>query len=171
MSNIFKNASRFSILNEDIEETGSNNKRERYTKPNNNTKPNNTRNNLNNTYDSNVGDKKNRFNYDPEKEKQKLKALNDEKIKKNLDISSFPEIGQKNNIFVKNVINENENENEIGKPSFLDKLNYVKEEKKEETEEPVKDGCVSITLVNGKIKYKYGNMLFKMTQCYYLIKP
>ena len=46
------------------------------------------------------------------------------------------------------------------KPSFLEKLNVVKEVKKESDEEIVKDGCVTISLVGRKIKYNYGKMTY-----------
>ena len=117
---------------------------------------------------NNSSDKRNRFNYDPEKEKQKLKVLKEEKIKKDLDIDSFPEMIPTTKKILNNENNGNNGNNEISKnenvislnekPSFLDKLNIVKEVQKEEECEFVKDGCVTIRLVGRKIEYKYGKM-------------
>jgi hypothetical protein len=127
MKNIFKNSSRFSILNEDTESNEnktkqpsenktkqpsenktkqpSENKTKHFIKENkianNNSQSNSSY--LRNNSDANFSrDKRNRFNYDPEKEKQKLKVLKEEKIKKDLDINSFPEM---KSITTKKIIN------------------------------------------------------------------
>ena len=81
-----------------------------------------------------------------------------EKIKKNLDITSFPEIGPtvttRQHIMIDNI--------QPKQSSFLEKLNTVKENKNEEKEEEfIADGCVSISFKNRQVIYNYGKMSIK----------
>jgi hypothetical protein len=174
MSTIFNNKSRFSILNEDadnIVKSDKNNKRDKNTSNNKRfhieeeKKNNNFKESENTRYTSSSsssrsdrGDRRNRFNYNPEKEKQKMKDLENEKIKKNLDITSFPEIGAKvatgQQMMIDNI--------QTKQSSFLEKLNTVKENKNEEKEEEfIADGCVSISFKNRQVIYNYGKMSVK----------
>lgn len=143
MSNMFKNQSRFSILNENNESINNNN-----TNNNNKQKPQkppeNSRFNIKdddtNKQNHNFKDNErehvrerynnrerygnvNSFNYDPEKERKKAEKIKQEEIEKALSMSSFP-------VFINNakIITETKDKNiETPKISFLEKLNLQKE--------------------------------------------
>lgn len=146
MSNNFKQQSRFSVLVDDNESSP--------TKPLNNNF-NKKENNMNTRYGE-YENKRNKFNYNPEKQKQKLKELEKEKIKKDLEINSFPELGSKTIDVLKK---------HSPKLSFLETLQLTKEDEKDEEKETekkemIKDGCVSITFKNKKVKYTFGKMTY-----------
>lgn len=149
MSNIFKNQSRFSVLMEDTELVK--NDKKQNANNNNNIRFRDETEKKNNNFKRD--DRRNLFNYNPEKEKQKVKKLEEEKIKKNLDISNFPEIVLK---IEKKQITDNKN------PSFLEKLNTVKENqnKNEPEEKIITDGWVSISFENRRPTYKFGKMSY-----------
>ena len=176
MSNTFKNNSRFSVLCEDVEPNNTNNnnkKQQKNTKENkrfnitdsesnkvNNFKvapqerhiiyDNRDRYDTRDRYERNNG--RNSFNYDPEKEKIKAGKIKEEQIKEKLSINSFP-------ILIKS--NKNINQNvEITKPSFLEKITTKKKEEVIEVieEEQIKPGWVEIKYNKNtkKIDYRYG---------------
>jgi len=96
-------------------------------------------------------DKKNRFNYNPEKAIQKLKELEKEKIKKDLDVNSFPEL-----------CSTKSSKDRVDKPSFLEKLSIVKETKQDLVleNEKVPDGCVTISYENRQARFSFGKMTY-----------
>jgi len=153
MANRFKNASRFSILNENIEPI--------HKPSENNGFKKSQETEWQTVY--NKADRystQNRFNYDPEREKQKAKLAKEELTKKNLDVAiSFPDLVKNKAPFVKI--------EEPPKPSFLEKIKIVKptiESVNDEQQNNILPGWVELSYnkKNKKMEYKYGDRLPKI---------
>ena len=152
MRNIFKpHSSRFSILNEDVELNNQN-----YKNNNNNINNNNKNKNQNFNTDN---DSKKRYSNFTSTNRRTTYQEHSKKITAKIpptisDKILFPEL-------IKNTTNTASVLEEKPKQSFLEKLKTVKDEPPiENTEEVIKDGCVSITFQNRKTTYKYGKMSY-----------
>ena len=176
MKNTFKNNSRFSVLCEDTElDNNTNKKQQKPTKENSrfnikdNDQPkvnnfkiappqenpiihdNRDRYDTRDRYQRDNG--RNKFNYDPEKERKKAEKIKEEQIKESLSINSFPVLFENKNTDTSQNI-------EISKPSFLEKINTKKKEIVIEVieEEKVKPGWVELKFnkQTRRIDYRYG---------------
>ena len=151
--NTFNNKSRFSVLAEDTNNTQSSTASKTTRNDNyiNETTSYNSNYKSFNQY-SNERSGRNRFNYDPEKEKQKAIEIEKERVKKNLDINSFPELC---------IVNKTTQQDAQSTLSFLEKVKTQKEIIVENST-PVNttpDGCVTIYF-NAKTRtpeYNFGD--------------
>jgi hypothetical protein len=150
MANNFKHTSRFSILSENTEPINK--------PPANINSIKKDASDWQTAYNRNdIYSTQNRFNYDPEREKQKAKLAKEESIKKNLDVTiSFPDlITPTSNIVITK---------DPKKPTFLEKIKIVKptiESINDVQQTKIQPGFVELSYDSKKRKviYNYGDKL------------